>query len=64
MVKGHTKVLQQIKGFEKQQKNAEIGSLLGDARTMVEHHLDRAKTLQRGGSADATGAGDRTLGAL
>jgi predicted outer membrane protein len=64
MVKGHTKVLQQIKGFEKQQKNAEIGTLLSDARTMVEHHLDRAKTLQRGGSADATNRRDRTLGAL
>jgi predicted outer membrane protein len=68
MVRGHSKTLGEIKGFEKSQKNTEIAALLSDARTMVEHHLDRAKALQRGGSVDNGGAGaaarERTMGAL
>jgi predicted outer membrane protein len=63
MVRGHSKALSDIKGFEKQQKNTDIANLLGDARTMVEHHLDRARALQRGGSSDL-GAGNRTIGQL
>jgi predicted outer membrane protein len=56
MVKGHSKTLGKLKGAEKQAKNTELKTLLGDLRTSVQMHLDRAKELQRGGSASLDSA--------
>ena len=64
MVSDHGKALGKIKAFEKQQKNADIAGLLSDVRTMVEHHLDRAKSLLRPGSVDASSLQRRPLGVL
>jgi predicted outer membrane protein len=64
MVRGHTKVLGQIKAYEKQEKSGDLVTLLSDTRHMVEQHLDRAKALQRTGSSDAAKPGGKTLGAL
>jgi predicted outer membrane protein len=51
MVKGHQKTLGKLKGAEKSAKNAELKALLGDISTSVQMHLDKAKELQRAGSA-------------
>jgi len=51
MVKGHQKTLGKLKGAEKSAKNAELKALLGDISTSVQMHLDKAKELQRAGTA-------------
>jgi predicted outer membrane protein len=51
MVKGHKQTLGKLKGAEKSAKNAELKALLGDISTSVQMHLDKAKELQRPGSA-------------
>ena len=51
MVRGHQKTLGKLKGAEKSAKNAELKALLGDISSSVQMHLDKAKELQRAGSA-------------
>jgi predicted outer membrane protein len=51
MVRGHQKTLGKVKGAEKSAKNAELKALLGDISASVQMHLDKAKELQRAGSA-------------
>ena len=51
MVRGHSKTLAKVKGAEKRAQNAELKLLLGDISGSVQMHLDKAKELQRGGSA-------------
>lgn len=63
MVQGHTKALAKVKTFEKQLKSADLATLLTDARSMIENHLQRAKELQRGASASLPG-NERTLGTI
>lgn len=63
MVRNHGKSLGKIKSFESKKLESELSTLLGDARTMVENHLRRAKELQREAST-ALPPEPRTLGAL
>ena len=51
MVRGHQKTLAKVKGAEKSAKNAELKALLGDISASVQMHLDKAKEIQRAGSA-------------
>ena len=51
MVRGHQKTLGKLKGAEKSAKNAELKALLGDISASVQMHLDKAKELQRAGTA-------------
>jgi predicted outer membrane protein len=50
MVNGHKKTAAKLKAAEKRAQNPELKTLIGDLRTTVETHLEKAKELQKAGS--------------
>jgi predicted outer membrane protein len=50
MVNGHKKTAAKLKTAEKRAQNPDLKTLIGDLRTSVETHLEKAKELQKAGS--------------
>ena len=51
MVRGHARTAAKLKAAERQTKSTELQTLLGDIRTSVEGHLEKAKAIQKGGAS-------------